>query len=150
MRYKIVVDALIPTNCEILFDYVQDNMKRPEWDKSVISVERISEGDLKRGSILRLSCPGKFVWEGEYANFDRPNVTSVMMVKSSGIHPFKMLAGTWLYKQEEDSTRFSMICNYELKWGWFGSFLNVIFLKNKICKTMKLSIESLKQRFSKG
>lgn len=153
MNIKEEIILLAPP--EAVWDYVQDNTKRGEWDSSVVRVEKVTEGPLRAGSVIHIVTPpgGKmaFFWDGEYASYDRPRRSAVKMIRSTGFHPFSAMAGSWQYEahgQDGTQTKFAMIMNYKLKWGIFGALLDALFIRRIIRATLKDSLRRLKERLS--
>ncbi|MBI3271224.1 MAG: SRPBCC family protein [Planctomycetes bacterium] len=137
---------------QVVWDYVQDYARRQEWDRSVARAEKLGDGPLRAGAVLRLTTPpqggASFTWDAEYVTFDPPRKSAVKMAASTGLHPFRTMAGSWAYDERGGGTLFRMTMHYNLKWGWLGLALDRVFLRRRIARTLRESLEALRERLA--
>lgn len=113
---KVEERVIVAVPLEKLWELVRDTEHRPQWDASVISVQRVEGGspeDTRFRYIAPLVLGLRWRWEGKYAVFQDHRRAAVQMIQGSALRPFRRLAGTWTLTPHERGTLLTMTVNFE-------------------------------------
>jgi hypothetical protein len=138
MTIKLTVKNSIIINAdrEKVWDYTQNYENRSKWDSSITGYEYLAETPNR---IVRVKSPGNVEMEMEYKLFDKPNITSLAITRSSS----GMIVGgggSWKYEPDEKGTLWTQTNTMLLKDGFFMSLMKPLvgfMLKYNTDKSMK-------------
>jgi uncharacterized protein YndB with AHSA1/START domain len=110
IRESFVVDA----SAEVVFDYLTDPSRLPEWQTSKTSVEQLTDGPPELGTRVRERTKGpggkEFEQIVEFTEFDRPTRFRAHVVE--GPYP---IDGTWSLEPDGWKTIVSFVAEGELR-----------------------------------
>lgn len=113
---RITETFIAPVPAEVIFDYMTDPAKLAEWQTSKTSVEPLTEGPTRLGTLVRERTRpprGKeFEQIVEFTEFDRPRRLRVHVVE--GPYP---VDGTWTFEPDGAETLVTFTAEGELSGG---------------------------------
>ena len=139
---KVEERIVIRVPVDRLWDLVRDPARRPQWDRSVQSVQRLESADPLEARffyVAPLALGLTWRWEGRYAVFHDHKRAAVQMERGSLLRPFRRLAGTWLLAEHSQGTLLTMNVNFEPRLRIMGPFV-----ARRVQRVLRQSLARLK------
>lgn len=145
----IVASIEIAAAPTIVFDFVQDPLRRAAWDERVVRAWLPAGGGPGKGARLcvesRVLGPLEVVNELEYTHYERPLRSAVKLVAVRGPSLVVRGGGAWIYEAVADGTRFSTRFSYEVGWGALGRLHDRLWFHDWLRRLTEQSLANLKR-----
>jgi uncharacterized protein YndB with AHSA1/START domain len=131
-----------------VWEVAQDYGRRGEWDSRISGATWIGDTPLGVGARVRYRFRGglgtRFWMEAVYVVFEPGRRSGVRFDRVSWASPFRTAGGAWELTPDRDGTRFTTRFSYELRWGWWGRFLDRAFVRAAAQRETTESLQRLK------
>ena len=146
---KIVESIQITASPTQVFSFCHDLKRRPEWDVRVDRIELQGLSNvMRKGALVRVDSRARkglaFSWEGEYTQLMKPRSSTVRVMESAAVSPFRPGSNEeWKFEQAESGTRFTIIWTYQAG-GIIGRFLDSLYRRRSARRAIRRSLARAK------
>lgn len=147
MSNKIVVESLVRTTVEDIWEKTQNPENHIKWDIRFDSITYLKDdGDDDFSKLKYVTTVGfgmKIEGEGKYLHNEKFKQSTFEFWSDDPKSLIKHGKGIWLYKQEGEKVYFKTVFDYSVKYGSLGRLIDRIF-RPMFCYATEFSFENLR------
>jgi hypothetical protein len=130
---KIVVEAIIPCDAELLWERTQTPDQHTLWDIRFSHIDYLEEKDEKGFHLMDYRTKIGFGIEvkgiGRYLQNNPPKLSTFEFESDDWKSIITIGRGIWQYKLCADGTYFRTVYDYEIRYGFFGEMLDSLLFR---------------------